>query len=83
MQFTLVVDNFGVKYLCKEHVIYLQKVPEEHFKITTNKTDKKYIGITLDGDYKQWQVHLSMTGYVNKALKQSQHILQKHQDSPF
>ncbi|KAL7476160.1 hypothetical protein ACHAW6_002040 [Cyclotella cf. meneghiniana] len=29
----------------------------------------KYIGLTLDWDYKEKQVHLSMLGYVDQALK--------------
>ena len=37
----------------------------------------------MDWDYKQRQVHLSMPGYIKKALKQFQHELRKHQQQPF
>jgi len=79
----LVVDDFCVKYVGEEHALHLKKVLEENYKITTDWTASRYIGITLDWDYKKRQVHLSMPGYVAKALKQFQHILKKKQHSPF
>ncbi len=36
------------------------KILEEHYDITTDWTDSKYIGLTLDWDYKRSKVHLSM-----------------------
>ena len=44
---------------------------------------QRYIGITLDWDYKRRQVHLSMSNYVTKALKQFKHKLQKKQHQPY
>ncbi len=73
IQFTLVVDNFGVKYVGKEHARHLKKVLEMHYKLTCDWTGTCYIGITLDWDYKKRQVHLSMPNYIKKALKQFQH----------
>jgi hypothetical protein len=52
IQFTLVVDNFGVIYTNKDDVQHLQQVLEEHYKITTDWDGKRYIGITLNWDYK-------------------------------
>ena len=52
MQFTLVVDDFGVKYTNKDDVQHLQQVLEEHNKITMDWDGRRYIGITLDWDYK-------------------------------
>ncbi len=68
------VDNFGVKYVGKEHAMHLKKVLKLHYKLTCDWTGTRYIGITLDWDYKKRQVHLSMPNYVKKALKQFQHI---------
>ena len=34
IQFTLVVDDFGVKYVGKEHAVLLQKLLEAHYKLT-------------------------------------------------
>jgi len=46
-------------------------------------TGRRYIGITLDWDYKRRQVHLSMPNYVKKALKQFQHKVRKLQNAPY
>jgi hypothetical protein len=48
-------------------------VLQEHCKVTTDWNGSCYIGITLDWDYGKRQVHLSMPGYVDKALRQFQH----------
>ena len=82
IQFTLVVDDFGVKYVGKEHAIHLQKVLEEHYKVTSDWTGTRYVGIHLHWDYLKGQVHLYMPGYVKKALKQFQHQLRKKQHQP-
>ena len=84
IQFTLVVDDFGVKYVGHEHAIHLKNTLEQHYKVTNDWTGKRYIGITLDWDYTRRQVHLSMPGYVAKALKQFQHDKPaKKQHSPY
>lgn len=75
IQFTLVVDDFGVKYVGREHVgrehaEHLKSVLEEHYKVTTDWTGGRYIGIHLKWDYEKWQVHMYMPGYVQKALLQ-------------
>ncbi len=53
IQFTLVVDDFGVKYVGEEHAQHLKNTLEEHYKLTCDWTGKaeRYIGITLDWDY--------------------------------
>ncbi len=83
IQFTLVVDNFGVKYVGKEHAHHLKNTLEEHYKLTWDWTGTQYIKITLDWDYTKCQVHLSMPNYVKKALKQFQHIAGKLQHAPY
>ena len=83
VQFTLVVDDFGVKYVGKEHAMHLKQTLEENYTVTTEWDGRRYIGITLDWDYKRRQVHLSMPGYVAKALKQFNHTPQKKQHQPY
>jgi hypothetical protein len=73
IQFTLVVDDFGGKYISKQHAQQLKNALEEHYKLMCNWTGKQYIGISLDWDNNKCHVHLSMPNYVQKALK--------HQDS--
>jgi len=77
------VDDFGVKYIGKEHAQHLKNTLEQHYKLTCDWTGTRYIGITLDWDYNKRQVHLSMPNYVKKALKQFQHIAGKLQHSPY
>jgi hypothetical protein len=33
ISFTLIVDNFGVKYIGKEHVMHLIRVLKEHYEV--------------------------------------------------
>jgi hypothetical protein len=83
IQSTLVVNNFGVKYVGEEHARHLKKVLKIHYKLTCNWRGTHYIEITLDWDYKKRQVHLSMPNYVKKALKQFQHNVGTLQHSPY
>lgn len=71
--FTLVVDDFGVQYVGKEHAQHLESVLKEHYKIKADWTGTRYVGIHLAWDYTKHQVHLYMPGYVQKALQQFQH----------
>ena len=48
ISFTLVVDDFGVKYTRKEDADHLIKVLHEHYKIKVDWEGRKYIGITLE-----------------------------------
>ena len=84
IQFTLVVDDFGVKYVGKEHAQHLERAIEKSgYRLKSDWTGKKYIGITLDWDYTNREVHLSMPGYNEKGLKRFGHEAPaRRQDSP-
>ena len=74
IQFSLVVDDFGVKYVGNEHAKYLMSALKEDYTI---------VGITLDWDYDEKKVHLSMPGYIAAALLRFKHPTpSKRQDSP-
>ena len=45
--FTLVVDNFGIKYMKKEHIDHLLKAVEERFPVKVDWTGSKYLGMDL------------------------------------
>ena len=62
IQFTLVVDDFGVKYTGEEHANHLKAVLNKDYTITHNWNGAKYVGITLDWDYTEQKVHLYMPG---------------------
>jgi hypothetical protein len=73
ISFTLVVDDFGVKYVGKEHAMHLISILKQHYKISEDWTGNKYIGITFDWDYHNRRVHLYKLGYISKALQQFGH----------
>ena len=80
------MDDFGVKYIRKEHIHHLTQTLKLHYEIEEDWEGTCYLGITLDWDYKKYKVHLSMPGYVERALarfghkipKLLQHQLHKH-----
>jgi hypothetical protein len=83
IMFTLVIDDFGVKYVGQEHAEHLMLVIKQHYECKADWTGEQYIGIHLAWDYDNGRVHLYMPGYVQKALKQFQHIFTKKQNQPF
>ena len=82
IQFSLVVDDFGVKYVGREHAEHLKTVLEEHYKVTADWSGTRYAGIHLQWDYDNNKVHLYMPGYIKRALKQFQHKLTEKQFHP-
>ena len=52
ISFTLVVDDFGVSYVDRADAEHLEAALKAHYPMTINWTGDKYIGITLDWDYK-------------------------------
>ena len=73
ISFSLVVDDFGVKYVGREHAEHLQSVLKEHYEVATDWKGTKYIGLTLDWDYDQREVHVSLPGYVERAATELGH----------
>ena len=55
----MLVDDFGVKYIGKEHVQHLIYALGD-YEIEIDWKGSKYVGIDLDFDYRNRQVHLSM-----------------------
>jgi hypothetical protein len=53
IQFTLVVDDFGVKYVGKEHAAHLITVLQQHYETSIDWTGSLYCGITLTWDYEK------------------------------
>ena len=83
IQFTLVVDDFGVQYIQQEDAEHLKAVLEQDYTVTVDWSGSRYIGITLDWDYSRGRVHLSMPNYVKKALKLFGHKIRREQHTPF
>jgi hypothetical protein len=71
--FTLVVDDFGVKYVGKEHADHLLNALKKHYEVTEDCEGKLYCGTLLEWDYDNRTVILSMPGYIENALHKFQH----------
>ncbi len=82
--FSLVVDDFGIKYVGEEHAQHLLSVVRQYYKCSCDWKGERYCGLTLKWDYEGRKVHLSMPNYVTKALTRFQHPPpQKPQDQPY
>ena len=82
--FTLVVDDFGVKYVNKEDINHLMNALKENYTVTEDWEGERYIGIHLRWDYDNKKLHLVMPGYVQEGLQQFNHNPPKRrQDSPY
>ena len=49
--FTLVVDDFGIKYTDLGDVAHLQTALQEQYEITTDTTNSLYCGLTIAWNY--------------------------------
>lgn len=77
ISFTLVVDNFGIKYKRREDVDHLISSLEEKYTMKVDFEAKQYIGINLQWDYKNRHLICSMDDYIYTALQELEHILPK------
>ena len=68
--FTLVVDNFGIKYTSKKNALHLLNYLRQLYILTTDWKGELYVELTLRWDYVNRIVDLSMPGYVERALQQ-------------
>ena len=75
ISFTLVLDDIGVKYIGKEHVMHLINTLNKDYEVKEDWDNKRYVGITMDWDYKKREVHLSMPEYVERALARFGHSI--------
>ncbi len=77
ISFTLVVDDFGVKYIGKEHVNHLIKCLREKYELTEDWTGNLYCRIKLLWDYTARTLDISMPGYIKKLLHKYKHKMAK------
>ena len=73
IQFSLVVDDFGVKYVGKENAEHLMTTIRKYYKCSCDWDGERYCGLTIKWDYVGRKVHLSMPTYIQKALQRFQH----------
>ena len=73
LQFSLVVDEFGIKYEPQEDITHLLGALKTIYKISEDWGGKLYCGLNLEWDDYRREVLVSMPNYVTKALHKFQH----------
>jgi hypothetical protein len=68
ISFTLVVEDFAVKYMGKQHAEHLRNALLQTNELTTDWTATVYSGMTLKWDYEKRTCNISMSGYVSNVL---------------
>ena len=81
--FSLVVDDFGVKYVGRTHVDHLLQSLQQLYVVTEDKTGSLFHGLTIDWNYTDRYVDISMPKYVPAMLHKYQHPKpRRRQDAP-
>ncbi len=62
-----------MKYIDNTHVHHLIKTLKVDYKIDEDWESTSYLGLAIDWDYTKREVHLTMPGYVDKALARFNH----------
>jgi hypothetical protein len=76
--FTLVVDEFALKYVGKDNAHHLCNALICNYEITTDWGGTVYSGMTLKWDYQKRTCDISMSGSVTNVLNKLQHDAPKH-----
>ena len=66
--FSLVNDNFGVKYVGRNNAQHLLSALQEMYSVSTDWAGELYYGVSINWDYHNRHVNISMPGYVEAAL---------------
>lgn len=80
--FSLVVDDFGVKYTTLSGVNHLIHTLQTLYSITIDWKGSKYLGFSIAFDYSHRTVTLSMPGYILKVLQRFAPLLKAGANSP-
>jgi hypothetical protein len=78
ISFYLIVDDFTVKYVSKQHADHLRDALLCSYELTTDLEGKLYSGMTLKWDYKNRTCDISRHGYIANVLSKLQHDTSKH-----
>ena len=71
--FTLVVDDFGIKFTGNTHANHLIQTLKKDYEITTDSQGQLFVGIKLKWDYGRGTLDTHVPYYVPAALKKYQH----------
>jgi hypothetical protein len=72
--FSLVVDDFGVRYTSQADADHLLDTLRQHYQVSVDWTGTRYCGLTLAWDYERRTCDISMLGYIACALQRFQHV---------
>ena len=73
ISFTLVVDDFLIKYHRDEDLAHLMSTLRKHYTVKCDTKADQYIGINLKWDYDNWTCVLVMDGFIEQALCELKH----------
>jgi hypothetical protein len=76
--FSLMVDDFAVKYVGKHHAEHLRNDLLQRYELTTYWEGKLYSGMSLKWDYKNTTCDISMPGYLSNVISKFRHDAPKH-----
>jgi hypothetical protein len=76
--FSIIVDDFSVKYVGIHHADHLRNALLQNYELTTDRAAKVYSGMSLKWDYKNRTCSISMPGYVSNVLSKFQHDAPNH-----
>ena len=81
--FSLVVDNFGVKYVGKDTADHLIQALKKLYNISIDWTGSIYCGLTINWDYDKMICDISIPTYTQESLQKFQHPApSRTQDAP-
>ena len=72
-KFCLCIDDFGIKYFSKDDISHLIETLKTYYNITIDWSGMNYCGLTIDWNYDQNYVDISMPTYTHKALTKLNH----------
>jgi hypothetical protein len=73
VNFSLVVDDLGVKYVGKEHALHLLKALHHLYTVTEDWDGTLFSGLTIKWNYAKKHVDISMPNYIPAMLHKFQH----------
>ena len=83
IKFSLVVDDFGIKYENKADAEHLLQTLRNKYPISVDWSGQLYCGLSIDWNYEKRHVDISMPGYVKAALHKFSHPQPTHpEDAP-
>ena len=80
--FTLVVDDFGIRYTNREHAQQLFSTLQKYYTISIDWSGSKYCGLDINWNYDERWVTVSIPGFVAKAQERYQYIPTRQRHAP-